>query len=198
MVLCGLFLDKKTFCLGLKGLVPAKFSNVCKVSLLTERKRMMIVCSIQNVSQTIGANKIFSNITTEIKQGDRIGLIGRNGEGKTTLLDLIARKTVPSSGVITWKKSLQVDLLEQVPNIDAGKNVEAILYEVFASIEELKINMSQLEQKMSTESNSDRLTRIIERYGLLQEKFQQVGSYEIDSHIKRIMRWLYIEQFAIK
>jgi ATPase subunit of ABC transporter with duplicated ATPase domains len=159
---------------------------------------MMIVCSIQNVTQTIGANKIFSDITTEIKQGDRIGLIGRNGEGKTTLLDLIARKSEPSSGVITWKKELQVDLLEQQPNMDAGKNVESILYEVFASIEEMKINMSELERKMSEETNPDKLKRIIEKHGLLQEKFQQEGGYEIDSQIRRIMSGLYIEELAKK
>jgi ATPase subunit of ABC transporter with duplicated ATPase domains len=159
---------------------------------------MMIVCSIQNVTQTIGANTVFSGITTEMKQGDRIGLIGRNGEGKTTLLDLIARKTSPSSGVITWKKELQVDLLEQQPSMDAGKKVKAILYEVFASIDELKIKMSELEQAMAEETNPDKLTRIIQKYGLLQEKFQQEGGYEIDSQIRRIMSGLHIEELAKK
>ncbi|MFA1821065.1 ribosomal protection-like ABC-F family protein [Virgibacillus oceani] len=158
----------------------------------------MIVCSIQNVTQTIGANTVFSGITTEIKQGDKIGLIGRNGEGKTTLLDLIARKTSPSSGVITWKKELKVDLLKQQPSMDGRKSAENILYEVFASMEELKIKMSEFEQKMSAETNPDKLTRIIEKYGLLQEKFQQEGGYEIDSQIRRIMSGLQMEELKNK
>src|SRR5690625_4809070 len=163
-----------------------------------ERKRMMIVCSIQNVTQTIGANTVFSGITTEMKQGERIGLIGRNGEGKTTLLDLIARKTEPASGVITWRKGLKVDLLEQQPNFDGRKSVEAILYDVFASMRELKIKMAALEQKMTVEVNPDKLTRYIERYGVLQEKFQQDGGYEIDSQIRRTMHGLQIEELAKK
>jgi ATPase subunit of ABC transporter with duplicated ATPase domains len=158
----------------------------------------MIICSIQNVTQIVGANTVFSGITTEIKQGDRIGLIGRNGEGKTTLLELIARKTEPSNGLITWKKELQVDLLEQQSNMGAMKNVETILYEVFASIEELKIKMSELERKMSEETNPDKLARIIKKYGLMQEKFQQDGGYAIDSQIRRIMSGLHIEELAKK
>ncbi|GAB3796241.1 ribosomal protection-like ABC-F family protein [Virgibacillus kimchii] len=158
----------------------------------------MIVCSIQNVTQIIGANTVFSGITAEMKQGDRIGLIGRNGEGKTTLLDLIAGKTAPSSGMITWKKGLSVELLEQQPNTNAEKNVESILYEVFASIEELKIKMSELEQEMAVETNSDRLSRIMEKYGLVQETFQQEGGYEMDAQVRRIMSGLHIEKLAKK
>jgi len=158
----------------------------------------MIVCSIQNVTQTMGANTIFSGITTEIKQGDRTGLIGRNGEGKTTLLDLIAGKTAPSSGMITWKKGLRVELLAQQPRVEAGRRVESILYEVFASIEKLRMNMSELEKKMTEETDSDKLTRIIEKYGILQEKFQREGGYEIDTQVKRIISGLHIENLAKK
>ncbi|WP_164670881.1 ribosomal protection-like ABC-F family protein [Virgibacillus doumboii] len=158
----------------------------------------MIVCSIQNVTQIIGANTIFEGITTEIKQGDRIGLIGRNGEGKTTLLDLIARRTQPVSGQITWKKDSTVGLLEQTPEIASRKKVETILYEVFASIEEMKVRMTKLERSMSEETDPDRLTRHIEKYGALQEKFQQDGGYEVDSQIRRIMSGLNIDSLAEK
>lgn len=158
----------------------------------------MIVCSIQNVTQVIGANTIFEKIKTEIKQGDRIGLIGRNGEGKTTLLDLMARKTQPAKGAIIWKKDLTVGLLEQMPDVDRGKTVEAILYEVFASVESLKEKMTALERAMSLETDSDKLTRLIEKYGTLQETFQRDGGYEVDSQIRRIMSGLQVDNLAQK
>ncbi|TFJ91603.1 ribosomal protection-like ABC-F family protein [Lentibacillus salicampi] len=158
----------------------------------------MIVCSIQNVTQVIGANTIFEKIKTEIKQGDRIGLIGRNGEGKSTLLDLMARKTQPAKGAIIWKKDLTVGLLEQMPDVDRGKTVEAILYEVFASVESLKEKMTALERAMSLETDSDKLTRLIEKYGTLQETFQRDGGYEVDSQIRRIMSGLQVDNLAQK
>lgn len=158
----------------------------------------MIVCSIQNVTQIIGANTIFEDITTEIKQGDRIGLIGRNGEGKTTLLDLIARKTEPVSGRITWKKDSTVGLLEQTPDIDGDKRMEALLYEVFASVEKFKERMTELELAMAKETDPDKLTRHIEKHGALQEKFQQDGGYEVDSQIRRIMSGLNIAHLVDK
>ncbi|GAA0604298.1 ABC-F type ribosomal protection protein [Virgibacillus siamensis] len=158
----------------------------------------MIVCSIQKVTQIIGANTIFENISTEIKQGDRIGLIGRNGEGKTTLLDLIARKTQPVSGQITWKKDSTAGMLRQTPEIENEKQVEAILYEVFASVEILKEKMTELEQSMAEETDSEKLTRHIEKYGELQEKFQQEGGYEVDSQVRRIITGLNIEHLADK
>ncbi|HLR60985.1 MAG TPA: ABC-F family ATP-binding cassette domain-containing protein [Lentibacillus sp.] len=158
----------------------------------------MIVCSIQKVTQITGANTIFEGMTTEIKQGNRIGLIGRNGEGKTTLLDLIARKTEPASGQMTWKKGLTVGLLEQRPEIDDRKQVEAILYDVFDEIEDLKVRMAKLERAMSEETDPDKLTRHIEKYGELQEKFQQDGGYEVDSKIRRIMSGLNIDDLSQK
>ncbi|WP_077324290.1 ribosomal protection-like ABC-F family protein [Virgibacillus siamensis] len=158
----------------------------------------MIVCSIQHVTQTIGANTIFEDITTEIKQDARIGLIGRNGEGKTTLLDLIARKTKPVAGKLTWKKDLTVGLLEQTPEIEHEKKMEAILYEVFASIEKLKERMTKLERAMAEETEPESLTRYIEKYGELQETFQQNGGYEIDSQIRRVMSGLNITHLAGK
>lgn len=158
----------------------------------------MIVSSLQNVTQTFGANTIFSDVTCEINLGDRIGLIGRNGEGKTTLLDLLARKTEPASGTITWKKGLTVGLLEQTPDVDRERKVEAILYDVFSSINEMKRKMTDLERSMSLETNANQLTRIVEIYGTLQEKFQEAGGYEIDSRVRRIMSGLQIANLAEK
>ncbi|WP_404451079.1 ATP-binding cassette domain-containing protein [Virgibacillus necropolis] len=158
----------------------------------------MIICSLKNVTQTYGANTIFSNMTCEIKENERIGLIGRNGEGKTTLLHLLARKTDPAEGTISWKKNLTVGLLQQSPDVLDEKKMEALLYDVFDSLTSLKGKMTELENAMATEENPDKLTRYIEKYGVLQEKFQEEGGYEIDSQIRRIMSGLQITDLAEK
>ncbi|WP_430788835.1 ribosomal protection-like ABC-F family protein [Virgibacillus flavescens] len=158
----------------------------------------MIICSLKNVTQIYGANIIFSDMSCEVKEQERIGLIGRNGEGKTTLLHLLAKKTDPAEGTISWKKNLSVGLLQQSPDVQDNKQVESLLYDVFDTLTELKNKMTSLESEMATESNPDKLTRHIEKYGVLQEKFQEEGGYEIDSQIRRIMSGLQITDLAKK
>lgn len=158
----------------------------------------MIICSLKNVTQIYGANTIFSDMSCEVKENERIGLIGRNGEGKTTLLHLLAQKTSPAEGTISWKKNLTVGLLQQSPDVPDHKQVESLLYDVFDALTELKSKMTKLENAMATEGNPDKLTRHIEKYGALQEKFQEEGGYEIDSQIRRIMSGLQITDLAEK
>ncbi|RLL42066.1 ABC transporter ATP-binding protein [Oceanobacillus piezotolerans] len=158
----------------------------------------MIICSLQNVTQTYGGNTIFSDITCEFQQGERIGLIGRNGEGKTSLLHLIAKRTEPASGIITWKKGLTVGLLQQNPDIAINEKVEVLLYNVFTSLKALRSKMEDLEEKMASESDPDKLTRLIGRYGEVQEAFQEQGGYEMDAQVRRVTSGLQMTQLLDK
>ncbi|NWO14080.1 ribosomal protection-like ABC-F family protein [Virgibacillus sp.] len=158
----------------------------------------MITVSIQQVTQIIGANQIFEQITAEVKEGDRIGLIGRNGTGKSTLLQLLAKKTEPAKGRITWKKNSSVGLLLQNPIKEQESMVEMLLTEVFTDLNLLKVEMERLERLMAKEANVEKLTKLIEKYGDMQESFQERGGYEIDARIRRVMSGLQIEELATK
>ncbi|MGM0942890.1 MAG: ribosomal protection-like ABC-F family protein [Bacillota bacterium] len=158
----------------------------------------MIISSLQQVTQILGANIIFKDITVEIKEGERIGLIGRNGEGKTTLLDLLAKKSEPAEGTITWKKNLSVGLLQQAPSLEAEAEVESLLFQVFTKLNRLKSQMLELEASMSSETEADQLMLLIEKYGKLQEQFQDQGGYEMDAQVRRVMNGLQMEHLANK
>lgn len=158
----------------------------------------MIICNLQDVTQTHGATTVFENINWQIKSEERIGLIGRNGEGKTTLLYLLAGLTAPAKGTVSWSKNATKGMLEQLPNVNENEIVETILYQAFSSIINLKEKMTQLEEKMALESDPDLLTRYIEKYGKLQEQFQDAGGYEIDSQVRRIASGLMIDSLLPK
>lgn len=81
----------------------------------------MIICSLQHVGQTYGGHTIFSGLSWDLHQGERIGLIGRNGEGKTTLLKLIGGQMKPDEGLVTWKKDYQRGSWSKIPHGTAGK-----------------------------------------------------------------------------
>ncbi|MBU8565161.1 ABC-F type ribosomal protection protein [Virgibacillus pantothenticus] len=158
----------------------------------------MITASLQQVTQTIGANLIFENITAEVKQGERIGLIGRNGTGKSTLLQLLARKSEPAKGIITWKKNTSVGLLLQNPVIEEESTVEAVLAAVFTELNRIKTEMEHIENLMGKETSPEQLTKLIQTYGDMQERFQKNGGYEIDARVRRVMSGLQIEELATK
>ncbi|MFN2746830.1 ribosomal protection-like ABC-F family protein [Bacillus sp. z60-18] len=154
----------------------------------------MIVCSIQHVTQTSGGHAIFNGISCEIKQGERIGLIGRNGSGKTTLLKLMSGRLQPDDGLVTWKKGITTGLLEQHPSMDAHKTVRELLYAAFAPLWKIQQKLSRMERELADEKDMKRLERLLERYGTLQDEFQQKGGYEISAQVERVAAGLNISR----
>ncbi|WP_404457416.1 ribosomal protection-like ABC-F family protein [Oceanobacillus kapialis] len=158
----------------------------------------MILCSLRNVTQVIGANTIFENINVEIKQNERIGLIGRNGEGKTSLLNLIAKKTDPESGVISWKKGLKTGLLKQIAVKDDAQTVQTLLYDVFEELNIVREKLNKLEQHMVEEKDTVKLERYMKSYGALLDQFQQDGGYEMDAKVRQALNGLQIAELEDK
>ncbi|CDO04012.1 ABC transporter ATP-binding protein [Oceanobacillus picturae] len=158
----------------------------------------MILCSLRNVTQIIGANTIFQDINLEIKQGERIGLIGRNGEGKTSLLNLISKESDPAIGVISWKKELRTGLLKQIAVTEEEKQVQALLYDVFENLNKIREKMTELEQRMAAEKDPAKLERHMEIYGTLLDKFQQDGGYEMDAQVRQVLNGLQMTELENK
>ncbi|MBU5265467.1 ribosomal protection-like ABC-F family protein [Virgibacillus proomii] len=158
----------------------------------------MIVSSIQQVTQIIGANIIFENITIEITQGERIGVIGRNGEGKTTLLQLLANKTKPTKGVITWKKNLTIGLLEQTLIAEPEITVETLLLQAFTKLNQLKFEIERLEKRLAEETDSQKLMKLVDKYAIIQQEFQDQGGYEMDARVRRVIDGLQIKSLRAK
>ena len=76
----------------------------------------MIVSSVNHIAKSFGGTIIFEDLSFEVHEGSRIGLVGRNGCGKTTLLKLLANQESVDGGVIHWKKGLKIGYLAQIPD----------------------------------------------------------------------------------
>ncbi|WP_075980074.1 ribosomal protection-like ABC-F family protein [Bacillus massilinigeriensis] len=158
----------------------------------------MIACSVQAIGKMYGGNSIFEKLTFEIHENDRVGLVGRNGGGKTTLFRLLAGEEPPDSGQIHWKKDTEIGYLSQIPVFNDEMTTKDILRTAFLGLLEKEQRMKELERKMGEETNPERLQDMIEEYGVIQDQFILLGGYEMDASIEKIVNGLKMNELLSK
>ncbi|WP_078379312.1 ribosomal protection-like ABC-F family protein [Sutcliffiella halmapala] len=152
----------------------------------------MMICTINDVSKSFAGTKIFENLSLEIVENDRIGLVGRNGSGKTTIFQLISGKEATDQGAIHIKKGAKIGYLSQIPTYSEGTTGEDVLQSAFSEAIKVQEKLRALELQM-TEVKEDRvLQKIMEEYGILQEQFTFMGGYELEASIQKIANGLKI------
>ncbi|WP_150273038.1 ribosomal protection-like ABC-F family protein [Paenibacillus tepidiphilus] len=148
-----------------------------------------MIISCQHIQKYHGAQLVLSDVTFEIRQGEMIGLIGRNGCGKTTLLHLLSGEDQPDQGQIAIRKGSTVGLLAQIQDADAGESVYAVLQRSFAEPLGWQRRMRELESEMAAldpAADEAAWNRQLREYGALQEQFERAGGYEIEAAIQRV------------
>lgn len=154
----------------------------------------MTICSVNNVKKSFGGNIIFENISLEIKNGERIGLVGRNGSGKTTIFQLLTGIEGLDAGAIHVKKGTRIGHVAQIPKFNNEMNVYDVLSSAFKKEKELEIEMHALEKNMAEEQESSALQKLMERYGVIQERYAFLGGYEIEPNIMKVANGLQVTE----
>lgn len=155
----------------------------------------MIECGVKNLKKYFGADLIFENITLDIKQGEKIGVVGKNGVGKTTLMKIIVNEEYQDDGDIYIRSGSRVGYLEQIPDYDDSINGMDILYLAFTHLYKIKDEMKELEDRLKNagEGNHERLIKI---YGKLEEKYELKGGYQIDEKLSKVIGGLGIQELV--
>ncbi|MFA5523887.1 MAG: ABC-F family ATP-binding cassette domain-containing protein [Tissierellales bacterium] len=145
----------------------------------------MIDISLNGISKYYGANKVLEDITFEIHSEDRIGLIGKNGTGKTTVLKIIAGIENSDGGILSIRKNVTIGYLAQMPDYPMEYKVIDVLNIAFEKQNEIKAEMRQLEEKMAI-SDGNELEKIMKVYGELQLSYEHMGGYETEEKLNRV------------
>lgn len=150
----------------------------------------MNILNASNISKSYLDETLFDGIKLTLNSGDVIGIVGRNGEGKTTLLNILSGLEKPTTGVISWKKDLKLGYLNQIPNYENNINIYQCLKSVFQGLNAISEQLESIEVKMSQEMEN--IDYLMSRYGELQTYYEEQGGYTIDAKIRRVAHGLNI------
>lgn len=151
----------------------------------------MIEVNINNISKSFGADLIFENISFEIKTNERIGLIGPNGSGKTTILKILYGLENVLLGSVSFRKGTKLGYLDQIPEYDNTVTVAEILELPFKEIYKIKRNMDHLSSTFGS-LDGDELERALKDYSRLTEQYEQQDGYDIETNINKVCAGLKI------
>ena len=151
----------------------------------------MIICSVNHIAKSFGGTIIFKDLSFEVQEGTRIGIVGRNGGGKTTLLKLLANQETVDEGAIHWKKGLKIGYLAQIPDFQE-LTAREVLKTAFEQLTATESKLQELEIEMGQEIAPDKLQRLMDQYGRLQDDFIIYGGYEMDAQLDRVANGLNI------
>jgi len=146
---------------------------------------------VRHLSKSYGAIIVLDDISFVINPNDRVGIVGPNGVGKTTLLSILVGQESIDSGSFSFAPSTEVGYLPQTTPEFYGRTMQDLILESVGNLRQLEERMRQLEAAMGT-AGGDELAALIEEYDLVSTRFQDRGGYELDYKIDTILEGLRI------
>ena len=150
----------------------------------------MILLSIQNVTKSFAMNTVLKDVSLTLQAGSRMGLVGANGTGKSTLFRLISGAMEPDEGSISIVKGTRVGFLTQEADIQSDLTVQQELERVFDPLKEMEKKLRALEAEMAETSDPAEIERLSRSYSNLLDRFESSGGYEWPSRIQGVLAGL--------
>ncbi|WP_404457600.1 ABC-F family ATP-binding cassette domain-containing protein [Oceanobacillus kapialis] len=157
----------------------------------------MILMQVNDVSKSFGAEEILSNVKLEVKENDRIAVVGRNGAGKSTLLKIMSGEMSYDSGEVFKPKDLSIGYLSQHTSLDSHLTIWDEMLEVFSHLVSKEEDIRTLEQKMADAANlsEEAYQKVLHDYDQLQQVYQQSGGYTYEAEIKAVLTGLHFQDY---
>lgn len=156
----------------------------------------MSILNVENLSHGFGDRAIFENVSFRLLKGEHIGLIGANGEGKSTFMNIVTGKLMPDEGKVEWGKNVKVGYLDQHSVLESGMTIYDVLKGAYSSLFDMEKRMNELYDKMA-DASEDEMNEYLEETGMIQEMLESHDFYVIDTKIDETARAFGLDEIGL-
>lgn len=149
----------------------------------------MSILNVENLTHGFGDRAIFNNVSFRLLKGEHIGLIGANGEGKSTFMNIITGRLMPDEGKIEWAKNVRVGYLDQHTVLEKGMTIREVLSSAFSFLFDMEAQMNDICSKMG-DASPEELEQYMEELGTIQDMLTMHDFYMIDSKVEEVAKAL--------
>jgi len=143
----------------------------------------MSVLNVENITHGYGSRQILENASFRLLKGEHVGLVGANGEGKSTFLNIITGELIPDEGSVTWCKHITTGYLDQSSTLTKGKTIREVLRDAFSDMYLQEKEMLEMYERMA-DCSDEEMAVLMEDVGEIQEMLDHSGFYILDSRIE--------------
>lgn len=156
----------------------------------------MSILNVEHLSHGFGDRAIFQDVSFRLLKGEHIGLIGANGEGKSTFMNIITDKLMPDEGKVEWARNVRVGYLDQHTVLEKGMTIRDVLKSAFSFLFEMEEQMNQICEKMG-EADEDGMNTMMEELGTIQDLLMAHDFYIIDAKVDEVGRALGLNEIGM-
>ncbi len=156
----------------------------------------MSVLTIKGLTHIFDSKTLFEDADLSVNNGEHIGVVGLNGAGKSTFMNIITGRLSQDAGEIKWLNTIRWGYLDQHADIDRSQSVMEYLQGSFDHLYKLNEQLEQIYTDMASEEDPDKLDRLVNKSAVMQEKLDDSGFYDLDSKIKKVANGLGVNNFG--
>ena len=155
----------------------------------------MSILEVKNLSHGFGDRAIFEDVSFRLLKGEHIGLVGANGEGKSTFMSIVTGKMLPDEGKVEWSKYVTAGYLDQHAVLKEGQTVRDVLRTAFDELFKAEARINDLYMEMAEEGAD--IEALMEEVGELQDRLESRDFYTLDAKIDEVARALGVMDFGM-
>ena len=155
----------------------------------------MSILEVKNLSHGFGDRAIFENVSFRLLKGEHIGLVGANGEGKSTFMSIVTGKLQPDEGKVEWSKYVTAGYLDQHAVLEKGMTVRDVLRTAFDELFKTEERINEIYMSMADEGAD--VDALMEEVGELQDRLETRDFYTLDAKIDEVARALGVMDFGM-
>ena len=156
----------------------------------------MSLLSIDKLAHSFGDRTLFKDVSFRLMAGEHVGLVGANGVGKSTMMNIITGQLIHDDGRVEWTPGVEYGYLDQHTILSKGKSIRDVLRDAYLPLFEQEKALNEVTEKMGT-ATPEELEELLEQMGEIQDKLEAGGFYNLDIKIEEAARGLGLDAIGL-